>query len=597
MSTSSLFGSVFCLILGVCVDLGADPTANVPINHWSYRFVERCETKGLIHGLGDGIKPFSRREMAQALSRIASSAVPADALTAIERQELELLEGEFARELAALPSSGSSATHEPGHGKGVALKARSTSPILLYEFDEGLVEADPLVRHQTDIMSGRGRGPNERVHRNSSGGVVRGLVGEHIGFRIAFEQTREQGNGAYELREDVFERRLEIPQLKGNRVDYHEGTAYFVLSLPFVDVELGKDDARWGPAPGDNLGLSNNASSYDMIRLRARFGAFKLVSIAGALRPCPDRPDSPVCAGVGDTSSTYIVNGQTRPLDREKYLAAHRLEVEVSPEVDIGFHEVLVYGDRRPALTYLNPIMFYWAAQSYQGDKDNLMMGVDVDIHPGNGLRFYAAYVADDLKKLRIFSDDFANKFSLQAGFLWADPLGLDDLDLRAEYVRIEPWIYTHKFPINTFRHFDAPLGHGLGPNADRWTVALAKRLSRDLAVGIEVGRTRRGSNVLLEDGEIFNVGGDLHLGWRPGDDRDSKEFLAGNLHRWTNVGASLTYRVWPRLNLSLGYGLEWADNVPLPPRDGSSTTLSNRTGYGDGREGQFRFDLRYGSQ
>ena len=597
-----MLGAAVWLALGAPAETVADATVNVPIDHWSYRFIERCETKGLIHGLGDGIKPFSRREMALVLARIDSSAAASvDVLTTIEGRELDLLKAEFVRELAALAgkrrggSREPGGIHGPGSGAGVTGRARSAQPVFGYEFDEGFVEADLLMRQQTNLMSGRTRDSNERVYRNRFGGVARGLVGENIGFRISFEQTREQGNRDYVLREDVFERRLEIPQLKDNRVDYHQGNAYVVLSLPFVDVELGKDEARWGPAPGDNLGLSNNASSYDMLRLRAQYGVFKLVSIAGSLRPCPDRPDSPVCGGVGDTADTYIVNGLTRPLDREKYLAAHRLEIELAESIDIGFHEVLVYGDRGPSFTYLNPIMFYWAAQSYQGDKDNLMIGVDVDIHPGHGLRFYAAYVADDLKKLRIFSNDFANKFSLQAGVLLADPLGIDDLDLRAEYVRIEPWIYTHKFPINTFRHFDAPLGHSLGPNADRWTAEIGKRLTRDFAVKLDVGHTRQGSNVLLENGGILNVGGDLHRGWRPGDDRENKEFLAGNLHRWTRVGASLSYRVWPRLNLAAGYGVEWGENVPLPPRDGSAMPLQSRAGYGDGREGQFHFDLRYG--
>ena len=78
------------------------------------------------------------------------------------------------------------------------------------------------------------------------------------------------------------------------------------------------------------------------------------------------------------------------------------------------------------------------------------MMGLDVDVRPRPGMRLYASYVVDDLKKLKIFSDDFANKSSLQSGFFFADPLGLVDTDLRGEYVRIEPWIFTHKIPIKT---------------------------------------------------------------------------------------------------------------------------------------------------
>ena len=577
------------------MDLLADVTVNVPIDHWSYRFIERCETKGLLNGVGDGIKPFSRAEMARALSAVTMALAKGARLTAIEREELALLVREFGPELEEGVERRPSVYTGGRRSSSMFEAVRSTRAPLAYEHDRGHIEADLIVRQQMDLMAGRTRARAERVYRHRLGGMARGQLADRVGFRIAFQQSLERGSREYGLRDDVFERRLEIPQLKGGHADFHEGSAYVVLSLPFADVELGKDEARWGPAPGDNLGLSNNAPSFDMLRIRARYGVFKLVSIAGVLRPCPDRPDSPVCAGVGDSTQTYIVNGITRPLDREKYLAAHRLEVELAPWMDLGFQEVLVYGDRGPVVTYLNPLMLYWAAQSYQGDKDNLMMGIDVDVHPGNGVRAYFAYVVDDLKKLRIFSSDFANKFSLQTGALWVDPLGVEDADLRFEYVRIEPWIYTHKFPVNTFRHFDAPLGHALGPNSDRWHLQVDRRLSRDLSVQLRVERGRHGSNELLNGGEILNVGGDLHLGWRPGDERETKEFLDGNVHRWTGFGAAVSYRFWPRLLADVGYGLEWGENVPLPPRWGSGVALENRTGYGDGRQSHFTIDLRYG--
>ena len=57
------------------------------------------------------------------------------------------------------------------------------------------------------------------------------------------------------------------------------------------------------------------------------------------------------------------------------------------------------------------------------------MMGLDVDIHPGGNRRYYLSYVIDDLKKAAI-SDDFANKFSLQAGLFWVDPPLLRDGDM-----------------------------------------------------------------------------------------------------------------------------------------------------------------------
>ena len=434
------------------------------------------------------------------------------------------------------------------------------------------------------------------MYRNRLGGVVRGDLFHHVGFRIAFEQTREQGSRDYFLRQDVYERQLEAVQLKGSLADFHRGAAYVTFDIgPSIAVQIGKDQVSWGPAPDDNLGLSANAPAFDMVRLRTRLGALELVSLHGSLQPCPDRPDAPLCSGEADANASYIINGMSRTLDRDKWISAHRLEAAVTPSFDLGFQEVVIYGDRGPEPAYLNPLMFYWAAQSYLGDKDNVMMAVDADWRVRPGLRWWAAYAIDDLKKLKVFSNDFANKFSLQSGILWTDPLGLADVDLRADYVRIEPWIYTHKIPINILRHFDAPLGHSLGPNSDRWRLMVERRWTRDIATSLAFARSRHGDNVLLEDGTIINVGGDLHRGWRPGDQRDDKDFLDGNVGRHSLLTAGLDWRLWPRLRLRFSTAFDWGDNVPLPPDDGPATPLTARPGYGDGRQLQLSLDVRYG--
>lgn len=587
LKRSGLLAVCLAGLLAAAIPAGGDGTVNVPLDHWAYELIERCEARGLLHGAGDGIRPLSRLELARLLLRVAAAAERDPAgLTRVDAERLERLRQELAPELAEAGGS-------PPAQTGRRIDLRGPGPLLSYRAPEGEILADLLFRQQTDLLTGRGRNESERIYRTRLGGSVRGRL-HGLGYRLAFEQTREQGSRTYLTRDDVFDSRVEIPQLKGGLADYHHGLGYLTFGLPFGDVELGRDEVEWGPAPGDNLGLSRNAPAYDLVRLRGRLGAFKLVSLHAALRPCPDRPDSPLCGGQASPES-YIVNQTTRTLDREKYLAAHRLEVAVAPWLDLGFQEEVVYGDRGPEWSYLNPVMLYWAAQSYLGDKDNVMMGVDLDLRPGHGTRVWLAYVVDDLKKLKIFSDDFANKFSLQTGLLWTDPLGLRDTDLRAEYVRIEPWIYTHKFPINTFSHFDSPLGHSLGPNSDRWRLGLTRRLSADLALNLTVGRTRHGYNELLTDGTVRNVGGDLFLGPRPGDQRDTKSFLDGVLATRTRLETAVRWQVWPNLALSGGMAVEWGSNVPLPPEWDPDVPLTRRSGFGDGREEHLTLDLRYG--
>ena len=161
--------------------------------------------------------------------------------------------------------------------------------------------------------------------------------------------------------------------------------------------------------------------------------------------------------------------------------------------------------------------------------------------------------------------------------------------------MRIEPWIYTHKFPINTFRHFDAPLGHSLGPNSDRWQVRFGHRPHRDLSLQLQLGRTRHGRNEILEDGSIRNVGGDLHLGSSAGDNREDKKFLDGSVERLTELGGSLSLRPWTHWSVMAAYAHEWGTNVPLAPRWGDGVTLQNRTGFGDSNQHRISVELRYG--
>ncbi|MDA0336555.1 MAG: hypothetical protein O2782_15445 [bacterium] len=432
----------------------------VPLEHWSYGLIERLEATGGLSGTADGIKPFSRQHLARLALRADSLAT----LTRIDRERVALLLQELDAEVRAIQGVDEEVRGVHGHSPA------SSQPPLQYVTEQGRLHVDLLARQQTDVFSGRGRDSRERIYRNRLGGVVHGDLLGQVGFGIAFEQTREQGSRDYVWRQDVFERQLEAVQLKGTLADFHRGAAYFTFGLGSrIEVQVGKDQVSWGPAPDDNLGLSGNAPAFDMIRLRTRLGALELVSLHGSLQGCPDRPDAPLCSGEADANASYIVNGMSRVLDRDKWIAAHRIEAAVTPSLDLGFQEVVIYADRGPEPAYLNPLMFYWAAQSYLGDKDNVMMAVDADWRVRPGLRWWAAYAIDDLKKLKIFSNDFANKFSLQTGILWTDPFSVPDVDLHADYVRIEPWIYTHKIPINTLRHFDAPLGHALGPNSDRW--------------------------------------------------------------------------------------------------------------------------------
>jgi len=540
-------------IIGVSVEKAvAHPTVNVPINHIVYNFVERFEATGLLSNMVHGIRPYSRKHVADLLTEIRNRLNTGKAgMSAVDLSYLKRFESEFAVELGLKES------------KNGLDRIRIGQSLYRYEAEEGTFFIDFLAQSKADFFDGTKVDINDQIFRNSSGAKIKGELGDAVGFRASFLQTREQGSRNYTWRHQVYQRPLEIPQLKGDVADFHEATGYAVFSFSGVDFQFGKDEAMWGPGPQDNLGLSHNAPTFTMLRMRSKIGKLNFVSLTGALRPCPARRDSPICGDIASKES-YVVNGQSRILERQKYLSGHRIEISLMSWLDLGFHELVIYGDRSVEPTYLNPFMFYWAAQSHLGDKDNVIMGVDVDIRPIKNTRIYASYFIDDLKKAKIFSNDYANKFSIHVGAQMVNPPGLKDGDLNLEYVRIEPWIYTHKFPINTHRHFDSPLGYNLPPNSEKYGAVLRRRLPSFITIEFGLERIRHGANSIDEHGITRNVGGSLHYGWRPGDERESKEWLSGERQKWTALTLGVNWSPWPNSMIGSGYRKVWTERSTI---------------------------------
>ena len=91
-----------------------------------------------------------------------------------------------------------------------------------------------------------------------------------------------------------------------------------------------------GSGADDNLGLSHNASSFTMLRMQTKIGKmnFRVWQVRlGVL--------SEEIHLYGDIASgeSYIINGQSRILERQKYLSGHRLEIGLASWIDLGFHE------------------------------------------------------------------------------------------------------------------------------------------------------------------------------------------------------------------------------------------------------------------
>ena len=308
-------------------------------------------------------------------------------------------------------------------------------------------------------------------------------------------------------------------------------------SLRFVggpfSAEIANERLRIGPSPAQPLVMAEGADYFPFVRAGFEAGPFRYQFVHGAL---------------GDRSRFVNEPDDLGLRGPERYLALHRVEAHIAL-ASVAFSEMVIYGLRGPELAYLNPLFPIKPAEHALWDRDNTLFAFDATLRPFAGVELHGAYLADDLNFSRIGErEGNNNKWALQAG---ASVGGIvPGATLVAEYTRIEPYVYTHRFVsegsfYNAYTHNQFGLGHPLGPNADQWLAGARTWLPGGLTLRAFARYARRGeSPVDPVTGEITPVGGDVRDGRQPAP--FVKEFLSGDLYK--GPGAELEL-LWEPVN------------------------------------------------
>ncbi|MDE2888014.1 MAG: hypothetical protein OXR72_07340 [Gemmatimonadota bacterium] len=537
-----------------------DNTPDVPLTHAVYRSLDRYDVRGWLDSAAPQTRPYTRLEVARLLIQVLRNGDAQAAMSGTERAILRRHLASFRGEAARL-----------GHTRPVAETggfAQLADALYSWGDTSASVAVDALFRQRLILLRGEVR-ERETVSQTHIGAIVRGTLGDRIGFRARHYEAREWSTLARRARADVIARPIELVQFKGKAADFREATYQLVWATRWFAADAAKGSLDWGPGRSGNLLMAPFAPTFGMARFRTAYGRVRFIHILGFLEA-----DS----GLIDPSRTRFDNGHRRTFLRSKAIAAHRVEVDVSPSVRLGFQEAVIYGDRDFEFLYASPVSVLTAAQMAVGDSDNLAVGLDVSLRPVRRIQTYLALFMDDLRKFS--PGDFSNKFAVQTGVFWVDAFGLPDTDLRAEFVHIEPFVYSHRFNINAYTHFDALLGYPTGPNSDRYWAWLTHRFSPSVSAALCLERTRLGENIENSDGTLTNVGGDARLG-RRSEDPAVREFLSGTVEKRTQVGVDLVLEPFADFVLSTTYRLTRGSNVPL--KGGSR---------GDGSTHDFRVTL-----
>lgn len=332
-----------------------------------------------------------------------------------------------------------------------------------------------------------------------------------------------------------------------------------------IRLLAGYDYLQWGPARRNNVILRGEKSNYRPWQ----------DSTAHLSSPAP-APYFGYQLSVGPVVYTQYAMQLTERKGYDKYLHAHRLDLNLPKNITLGLTETALYGSTTEDVTtnpnpnfdadssarefqwaYVIPFLMYNFEEHILGDQDNISMSFDISIKTIPHWEIYGELMWDDMKTPTSMFDDswWGNK--------WAASIGIARDSLRlgptywnwyTEYTRVEPWVYTHhKGGGYTYAHYRQNLATDLGPNSQELYTELTGTYKHDrgLFKDAQIQGTLFASAVAKDSANGGNMT-DIH---NYEVDGTAKNFLNDETtFRYLELGAGIDLKVWSWISFKATY-------------------------------------------
>lgn len=391
----------------------ADNIENLPSDSRLYDDIDLLKTSGLIRTMPSTSRPWTRGECARLVDEALGKSRTVR-LAPGQRAALKRLEFEFGWELHRSVARRSSINIPVPDTPGDTARCNLFSRLAATRDRQGLSGAVVLDNRPSDKFCFYERGELTFYHPN--------IPGESLSYDSA---------GVHLPGKRVLPWR--------NIATFDAELAYLAIKLPWVRLELGRDDFVWGPGYTGSVMLNNTAPALDHVQLCASYRNFKFLSL-----------------------NSFLSRWGTTP----RFLSAQRVEVSLLNHVTLGGAMMVVssWDSLQPTQLggLINPLIPVYLSESNSADWANLLMGCDAVAYLPR-TKVYGQLFLDnyEFNTLKLAPD----AYGAQAGAYWAPNL---PVEARIEYTRITAFTYYHRVHSIMYENYLTPLGHSLGPDADQ---------------------------------------------------------------------------------------------------------------------------------
>ena len=474
---------------------------NVPADNPVYSFLKQMQVQGILNDYSDIILPLSRKKVLEALQEVDKNK---DKISLTDREYLERLEKKldlFEEKSISLinPDTSRSGSIFDNFPSDFSKNLFADSEKHLYSFNDSNINfyINPVVEYKY---------VNSSFNKNNSslfnlGGVLRGSYDDWFGFYLLGTNGIVSGNRDVAELDKSVAQNYTFNNTKINYFPYTEG--YARVEKGIISLQIGRERVLWGTGYINRLILSENPPPFDFIRFNISYKSLSYNFLHGWLVQKPTF--TPIDSLAGD----FKTKGS-------KYVAMSRLGFRPSNKLSLGITQMIIYSNRPLEAAYLTPFLFFESAQRSLNDLDNSFLAFDGRYLITDGLEINSSIIFDDINFKRLGNGQWNannNGTAWQAGAIITNPLLLNDLVLKIEYIQIRPYMYSHpglKGAL-TYTSNGYLLSPDIQPNSTLFSTEIDYRFSRDLYAQLNYSHELHGNNILDSQGNLIrDVGGDV---------------------------------------------------------------------------------------